>query len=355
MSTNWPLIPHRNFEQPLRKIHNAATEAPGGQSLLITGPTGVGKTEILNAVLPMLVGSSASWPTGEIRFILAECDRASPSTVTRDLVVDLNRKLGNPFVSPPAWTNLDKSQRYGPCRSCGNEHDLRDSFRALAAVHNTRYVGVDALENILPRQRVSGEARFNTVKSLPRSSTREEKQHELVMVMCGHYSLLKYWQVNAQLARRVTEVFVAPYRRVKEDILQWEFILQTVSSCYPLLPGTTLRLWNDLLFDLSAGCIGMLKKLLDEALNEMKLKKARYMTLDHIFVAAPPRIKLEEVQKDLDGCWPYFEPSISKEDIDKVKARSASLARNDQKGIPCKKGRRPGRIAGARDKVGKSP
>lgn len=351
MSTNWPLIPHRNFEQPLNKVHAAATQASGGHCLLITGPTGVGKSEVQQEVLNMLVGPSASWPAGEIHCIWIECDRASPTAVTRNLVVELNRKLGNPFVSlPPA--DLDNSQRYSLCRSRGNEHDLRESFRSLAAVHNTRYVGIDALENIMPSQRVSGEARFNSVKSLPRSSTRRVHEHELVMVLCGHYSLLKYWQVNAQLARRVTEVFVAPYRRIPEDIVQWEFILQTVSSCYPLPPETTLRLWNDLLFDLSVGCIGMLKRLLDDALIEMRRRNDRYLTLDHIFVAAPPRLKLEEVKKDLDGCWTYFEPSVTRDTINKIKKRSASPAQDVQEGTPHRKGRRPGRVVGARDKVG---
>jgi len=167
--------------------------------------------------------------------------------------------------------------------------------------------------------------------------------------------LLKYWQVNAQLSRRVTEVFVAPYRRIPEDIVQWEFILQTVSSCYPLPPETTLRLWNDLLFDLSAGCIGMLKRLLDDALIEMKCRNDRYLTLDHIFAAAPPRLKLEEVQKDLDGCWRYFEPSVTRDAINKIKKRSASPGRDVQEGTPRRKSRRPGRIVGVRDKVGSVP
>lgn len=353
MSTKWPVILHRNFQRALNKAFTTAAHASAGQCLLITGPTGVGKTEVLREVLDMLVGPPASWPAGEFRYILVECDRAAPATVTRNLVIDLNRALGNPFVNLRTWTDVDKPSQYSLCRNRINEHDLRESFRSLAAVHNTRYAGVDALENILPRQRISGEARFNSVKSLPRSHTKHVQVHELVLILCGHYSLLSYWQANAQLARRVTEVFVAPYRRVPEDIVQWEFILQTVSSCYPLFPGTTLRLWNDLLFDLSVGCIGLLKKLLDDALSEMKSRNAQYMTLDHVFAAAPPRLKLEEVQKDLDGCWPYFEPSVTRDVIEKVKARSASSsARNVKKDAPCKKGRRPGRIAGARDKVG---
>ena len=349
MTIEWPLIRHRNFQRALLKAQNAAIQADSGQCILITGPTGAGKSEVLYQVLNTLVGAPDTWPPGELHYIQVDCDRSSPANITRNLVIDLNRAFHNPFVSLPVETDLAGAPRYRSFRTLINEHDLRGSFRALGAIYKTRYVGLDAMEHIQPSHPISGEARFDSIKSLALPHKKHVRAHEMVLIMGGHYSLLSYWRANTQLARRVSEIYVAPYQRTREDILQWEYILQTVDALYPLDEGSSLRLWNDLLFDLSAGCIGILKKLLDDAVVEMNVCGHRSLLLDHIAAAAPPRDKLEQIRQDVERCWPYFESSVSKATIDQIRSRTSPTGSSLSQG----KKRRPGRVAGPRDKVGK--
>jgi hypothetical protein len=230
-----------------------------------------------------------------------------------------------------------------------NEHDLRESFRIQASLRNTRYVGLDAMENISPRQEVSAEARFDSIKSLVRPSRRHEETHAMNLIMAGHYSLLTFWRANAQLARRVTEIPVLPYRETAQDIRHFEELLHRSSKYYPLRDGKSLRDWNDVLFHLSGGCVGLLRKLLSDAIAEMRVRDDAHLTLDHVIDAAPPKAKLAEVMRDLDGFWPFTETSASADLVERARAREYGLP---EPSPASRRTSRVGRKVGPRDTVG---
>jgi energy-coupling factor transporter ATP-binding protein EcfA2 len=354
----WQVIEHHYYGEALRKAFNAAVAADPGDCVLITGPTGVGKSTILSAVLDMLVGTPATWPEGELRYISIECDRESPGAITRNIAVDLNRALGNPFVSLPL-PDVSGSGSLGRVRVSLNEHDLRGSSRALAFLKNTRYFGVDAMENIAPRREISAEARFDSVKSLVRPPKRHEHPHEVVLVMAGHYSLLSFWRANAQLARRVAEVPVFPYRETGADINRFEELLHDVTEFYPLRSGRSLRDWNDVVFKLSCGCIGMLKKLLGDAMIEMRCRGGTFLELKDVIAAAPPILKLEQVRRDLDGFFRFFETSATTDVVGDALARERHKGESGdvdgKRGEERKKRVVGKRKLGRRDQVGGVP
>ncbi len=348
---DWGTIHHHNFISAQDRAFNVASSAEIGHCVLITGPSGVGKSTILASVLDMLVGPPQTWPEGERRYIHIDCDRETPGAVTRNIAVDLNRALGNPFVALSLpFRNADYP--YGPVRPRLNEHDLRESFRVQAALRRTRYVAVDAMENIAPRQEIAAEARFDSIKSLIRPHRKHEKNHEMTLIMVGHYSLLTYWRANAQLARRVTEIPVLPYGENTHDINRFDDLLHAVSHLYPLKEGRSLRDWNDVLFHLSAGSVGLLKKLLNDAIVEMRLNHRSSLDLEDIARAAPPRAKLDEVKRDLDGFWPFIETSATESLMAGARARERELSGGNAISVVRRKATRIGRKAGARDLVG---
>lgn len=345
---SWSSIKHHNFESALTLAFNAASAAETGHCILITGPTGVGKTTILGTVLDMLVGEPHTWPDDELRYILIECDREAPGAITRNLAVDLNRALGNPFVALCQPT----THPFGSVRARLNEHDLRESFRVQAALRNTRYVAIDGMENISPRTEISAEARFDSIKSLVRPHRKHEKAHEMTLIMAGHYSLLTYWRANAQLARRVTEIPVLPYQKNARDINRFDDLLHMVSPLYPLKKGRSLRDWNDVLFHLSVGSVGLLRKLLNDALVEMRSDHRSILDLEDICRSAPPKAKLEYVRRDLDGFWPYIETSATDDIVANARARESCYGKGAKPSVAKNKGRRISRKLGPRDRVG---
>lgn len=352
MNSAWQVIEHHYYEDALERAFNAAVSAEAGHSILITGPTGVGKSTILNAVLDRLVGPPDTWPHDELRYICIECDREAPGAITKNIAVDLNRALGNPFVSLPL-PGLDGSMPLGRVRVSINEHDLRGTSRALACLKNTRYFGIDAMENIVPRQEISAEARFDSVKSLARPAKRHEPPHEIVLVMAGHYSLLSYWGANAQLARRISEVPVHPYKETGQDIDRFERLLHEVSKLYPLRDGRSLRDWNDVIFRLSCGCIGLIKKLLGDAMIEMRCRGGVFLELKDVIAAAPPKMKLDHVRRDLDGFSQVFDTSATTDVIADALARErGDSGSSEAKKSPIKRQRVGRRKLGGRDPVG---
>lgn len=347
MKTEWPVIWHRNFRDALERAYQAAIMAAPGDCILITGPTGIGKTTILPLLIHRLVGAPSEWSEGELRAFQVNCDRVAPSSATRSIALKINRKLGNPFVS--LKTSHEKSE-FAPIRIPMNEDDLRESARVIAALQRTMYGCIDGLENIVPKQRVTGTARFDAIKSLGLPHERGDiPPHQMRLIMCGHYSLLQYWTENAQLARRVTEIPLYPYSHKSSDVKSWEYILQQISPLYPLREGISLRDWNDLLFHMSIGCTGILKKVLDDAHTIMNLRGDPFLELDHVIKSAFPKIKMEAVQNDIHGFSKYFESSLDQGLIAKVKARALA---DGPVVLHSTKKARPGRKVGQRDKVG---
>lgn len=347
----WGTLPHYNFTTALNRTFDISATAETGHCVLVTGPSGVGKSTIVMTVLDMLVGTPDTWPEDELRYIYMDCDREAPGAITKNIAIDLNRKLGNPFVAL-ATTFRKESELYAPMRVRANEHDLRESFRVQAALRRTRYLGLDAMENIVPRDGLAAEARFDSIKSLIRPHTKYEIGHEMTLIMAGHYGLLAYWHDNAQLARRVTEIPVLPYQKTAHDINHFEELLQRLSQLYPLHEGRTLREWNDVLFQLSAGSVGLLKNLLSNAMTEMRLDRKDSLDLKHIIRAAPPKGKLDAVKKDLDGFWEYIQTSATEEVVADALAREKSLYCGAEVKSARRKTTRIGRKAAPRDPVG---
>lgn len=351
MSVSWGTVHHHNFRQAADHGYNAAVTAPPGRIILIIGPTGAGKTSLLAYILNLLVGAPETWPDGELRYVSLECDREAPGAITRNIAIDLNRALGNPFVSLALPIDGEKPS-FGRIRVSLNEHDLRECVRILAAIRRTRYIGLDGMENIVPRREISAEARFDSIKSLVRPHKTYEPSHEVNLIMAGHYSLLSFWRANAQLARRVTEIPVLPYSKTARDIERFEELLHTISRFYPLRQGASLRDWNELLFVLSVGCIGLLQKLLDDAIVEMLYRKGRFLELKDVVAAAPPKEKLDEIVKDVEGFWPYVKSSVSPDLVSRMKARTSRSSDDSDAKKPVKKRGRVGRKVGPRDPVG---
>lgn len=63
----WGTLSHHNFITALNRTFDISAAAEMGHCVLVTGPSGVGKSTILMTVLDMLVGTPDRWPEDELR------------------------------------------------------------------------------------------------------------------------------------------------------------------------------------------------------------------------------------------------------------------------------------------------
>lgn len=109
-----------------------------------------------------------------------------------------------------------------------------------------------------------------------------------------------------------------------------------------------------MLFRLSVGCIGLLRKLLDNAIVAMRCRNGQFLTLKDIIDAAPHQAKLDAVRKDLEGIRSYIKTSATQEVVGDALARERGSKQVDVD-PPLKKparGRPGRRKCGPRDTVG---
>ena len=57
-------IVHTKYEQASRALHTHCSLSPRGRLILFVGPTGVGKSTIMDRLGKALVGTKDTWPTG---------------------------------------------------------------------------------------------------------------------------------------------------------------------------------------------------------------------------------------------------------------------------------------------------
>ena len=112
--------------------------------------------------------------------------------------------------------------------------------------------------------------------------------------------MLGLWNQSAQLNRRCREVHFPRYLGSIDDLTEFEAILATLSEMMPLPAGSSLRRWNQQLYQGSFGCIGMLTEWLERALTEMIVREDAILRLSHIQATAYSAAQLSLIRREIE-------------------------------------------------------
>lgn len=292
--------------QHLKQVYDALLHAvryPAGTSLIyVTGPTGVGKTTLLQRLVKQLFEDAAKDPAttpGHLPAMLMEA--ASPDTGNfswRDYFTRALIAADEPMLQDKITYDIRGIHRDGQgqlvIERTVTALDVRRVLEKCFRHRQPRALIVDEAQHL--KKMTSGRLlldQMDTLKSLANISST-------VHVLVGTYDLLGLMNLSAQLARRSVEIHFPRYHIDQgEDLKEFKKLLRTFQRHLPLPKEPDLESHYPYFYERSLGCTGMLKTLLNKALGAALEGQEQTLLPKHWEAFAEPPYKLKEMLHEI--------------------------------------------------------
>jgi hypothetical protein len=357
------VVAHQHLEQVYEALLHAVRYPAGTSLIWVVGPTGVGKTTLLQRLVKQLIEDAAHDPAttpGHMPAVLMEA--ASPDTGNFSWKDYFTRALiaaDEPMLADKITYDVRGIHRDGRTVTA---LDLRRVFEKCLQQRCPRAFIVDEAQHL--KKMMSGRRfldQMDTLKSLANMTST-------VHVLVGTYDLLGLMNLNAQLARRSVEIHFPRYHIDQpEDLKEFKKLLRTFQRHLPLAKEPDLESHYVYFYERCLGCTGMLKTLLNKALGAAleQQKQTLVPKLWEQFAEPPHKLKemLHEVregekrlhEQESESHLQELREMLGLEGVaaqGEVKAADASSSSTPADPVK-RKGRRVGQRGPKRDRVGK--
>jgi energy-coupling factor transporter ATP-binding protein EcfA2 len=296
-------ISHPKLDKAFDELWEAVKSYNDGSLILLYGPTGVGKTTIMNFIEKKILQEiKDELLIDRERIPLVKVEIAGPSAgkfdwkdfykeVLRELAefsidnrVDFS-KWQNPQQSVLPFDNFKQMYSVLANDNKSTESRLRNSVEQALRHRRPKVVLLDEAQHLTALS--SGRKLLdqqNVIKSL---ANRTNTTHALF----GSYELLLFRDLNGQLARRTVNIHFQRYRKNSTDLQDFEETIWNFQNELPLEKQPDLVSEVNYLYNGCLGCIGILKDWLYRALVKALSENNETMTKQHL-----ERTKLEEIK-----------------------------------------------------------
>jgi DNA polymerase III delta prime subunit len=260
--------------QRLKEVYEALLQAiryPAGISLvLVAGPTGVGKTTVLQRVVKQLIEDAAHDPNttaGHIPVIAMEAPSPDSGNFswkdyfTRALLAADEPMMASKMTYQVRGVHRDEQGHLLLERTLTTP-DLRHILEQCLQHRRPRVFIVDEAQHF--KKMASGRRLLDQMDTLKSLANMTQTVHVLV----GTHELLGLMNLSAQLARRSLTLQFPRYRaESQKDLNEFKKLLRTFQRHLPLAKEPDLVNHYEYFYEQCLGCTGMLKTLLNKALG----------------------------------------------------------------------------------------
>lgn len=266
-------VAHPHLSQADTAVWNAIREPAGALLIFVFGPTGVGKTTLLEHIEKRLIeqaGSRMAQDQSHLPVVRLNAMAPSarqfkwPDFYTRALMSVseplIDYKIDYHALTP---TFNDKLKRHVTPRSGGDAAALQRSWEQVIKHRQPAAILIDEAQHFA--KVAKGSALFDHLDHLKSLAVATQTVH----VLAGTYDLRIVRDLNAQLSRRSIDVHFPRYDATKkEDRQAFQQVLLTFQRHLPLEePPDLIHQWK-YCYARTVGCVGMLKDWLTKALAE---------------------------------------------------------------------------------------
>ncbi len=327
-------ITHQRLEQTHRKIMRAVHEPAGLTFVLTYGPTGAGKSTMIETVVgqinqewraPRTPTFSGSLPPLSTPVLLIEADQPDRSVFDRgDYYRTALTRMSEPTYQQHLHMDIygraepvKRRPLRGKAAASNDLPELKAATKEAMPRHGVRVVMVDEAHQMLSGGNGMGgstlQEQLEWLKSL--SSTVQ-----ILHVLVGTYDLLNFGKLNGQIGRRCLPVHFSRYLLQREaDCLEFQSALVSLLEQVPLRCDveTFVGSYWVYFYEGCIGCIGVLKdwlmRAVSAALDEGQDRLSLDCLQDHILPtdilrqmaldASEGEQKLEHTESNREHLW----------------------------------------------------
>lgn len=289
-------LDHARYVSVRTRLERALIMANPGEVIVLCGPSRVGKTRCTHDVMASFTGKRK--PGDErMPFVYVEVANEGHGALlrTKDFVADCLRAVSHPIYSADTLGTMSP-EAFDSFLHRTTEATLKNALERSLRARSTQVLAFDEAQHI---KHVHGGS--HAAARILDSWKCLASKGQIKLILSGSFELLDYVRLSPHLLGRLELISFDRYRPDDaSDVRAWEQILITLDGYLRFASRNgSLREWNDLLYNGSLGCIGLLLKWIRRALASLRPGRDQFITRECLLATAFSKVEIAEIAEEI--------------------------------------------------------